>query len=173
MKKLMLLAGVLGVFSLGYADLWEQTDNKYGYATKDLEVIANVVDPIDLQVENVTVGNVPKGKIKDHVDKSGKISVTGTAGENVQLFLYDEKNEFLGDGQTLVKRPIDLKGKEGSIVKYNPAFAIEGGRDTDVAVYQLNDAGKLNLVVKGGVDAGATTSLGEHKGILKVRVKYE
>lgn len=173
MRKVALMAGLLSVFSLGYAYSWGFIDEKYGYEAKELEVRANVVKPLDLYVEGVDFGNVPAGKIKDHVDKVGKIEVKGSSNETVRFFIL-ENHQNLGDANTLVLNPIKLKHSNGDVIEYTPEFTMNDEvATTSATTYALNEEGKVTLFVKGKVDAGAAKSLGEYKNNLIVRVKYE
>lgn len=175
MRKIAIVAGLVSVFSLGYAGVWEAVDSKYGYETEELEVRANVVKTLDLEVEGVDFGNVPSGKVKDYPDKNGKISVTGSSGETVRLFILNGA-ENLGSSNSLVVRPIVLKhvGDGNSSIEYSPEFSLNNElTTTNSPTYSLNEEGKLALTVKGKIDAGKASSLGEYTSTLTVRVKYE
>lgn len=181
MKKIALMAGLLSIFSLGYAasfeEVWNEADTKYGYKTTELTVTANVVTALDLEVENVEFGNVPAGKLKDNPDKNGEIKVKGSANETVRLFIL-EGTKNLGDMNSLVINPIQLKRVGGSadeFVSFTPEFALESNPETttNATTYALNGEGNLNLIVNGKIDAGKATTLGEYSNTLTVRVKYE
>lgn len=175
MKKIALMAGLLSIFSLGYAGVWDSVDSKYGYETRELEVKANVVTALDLQVEGVDFGNIPAGKVKDYPDRNGKIAVTGSNGETVRLFVL-EGAQNLGDMNSLVNRPIKLKHINGGndVIEYTPEFSLNGETaTTNSTTYALSNEGNLNLTVKGKIDAGQAKELGEYNNTLTIRVKYE
>lgn len=91
MRKKILL-GVLALSTIitaaGIEDVMNEVNNKYGYASGNLKISAEVVAPITLEVEELDFGTVPMGKIKDTPMKEGKIKIEGAAGKNVQLFFY-------------------------------------------------------------------------------------
>lgn len=173
MKKIALVAGLLLAFSLGYVGVWDAVDTKYGYQTREMEVKANVVKALELEVEGVDFGNVPTGKVKDHADKVGKIAVKGSSNETVRLFVL-EGTTNLGNENSLVTKPIKLKHTSGDYVLYTPEFSLNNeSATTNSTTYALNNEGKLNLTVKGQIDAGQAKTLGEYNNTLTVRVKYE
>lgn len=178
MKKKILL-GVLAFSSIvaaaGIEDIMNEVNNKYGYASGNLKVSAEVVSPITLEVEELDFGTVPMGKIKDTPMKEGKIKIEGAAGKNVQLFFYPTgSGSAIANGGMLTKNvPIELINttNRNSKIIYSPRV-LDNNSDLYTNTVALVNGSKT-LVVTGSVDAAGAQDLGKYETNMTVRVKYQ
>lgn len=178
MRKKILL-GVLALSTIitaaGIEDVMNEVNNKYGYASGNLKISAEVVAPITLEVEELDFGTVPMGKIKDIPMKEGKIKIEGAAGKNVQLFFYPTgSGSAIANGGMLTKNvPIELintTNKDSKII-YLPRI-LDEHVDLNTNTVALVDGSKT-LIVTGSVDAAGAQDLGKYETNMTVRVKYQ
>ena len=79
MKKMMLLAGLLVLGTMGYA-----VGTSGDTATATFEAKVNVVSKVEVKAENIDFGDVAQGTTANEKTK-GKVAITGAVGKNVKV----------------------------------------------------------------------------------------
>lgn len=171
MKKLLLLAGILAIsgitFSAGLSD------------TRDLEVKAQIIKPLNITTKKVDFGIVASGQKNISTWDTagdGEIVVTGKAGRNVVLSVeglsitggVDSTLQLVNDetGDTLLA---GLTGRSSS----DPGD-FSGLNKFFNKSYSLDGNGSMKFIVSGIIyDIPVNISSGIYNATVKVKATYE
>ena len=161
MKKLLILVGVLGVFTLGMAE--EAT----------FDVTANVIDDIEVTASTVAFGDIARGTTKSSPVTPGNLKVSGSPNKNIKISFtvngeeLEETMELYKDGissdtNKLIYRPTIKSTTQGPLTL----------DDGEITWLTLNQSGEHDFVIDGTLTAGNDIDLGEYKGQVGVKVIY-
>lgn len=161
MKKLLVLAGLLGVFSLGVAD--ETT----------FDVTANVIDDIEVTASTVAFGDIARGTTKNAPAEAGTLKISGSPNKNVKVS-FTANGEKMGNTIELYKDGI---ADDTNKIVYTPAIKSSTMgpiylNDGQIDWLTLNQSGEHDFTIDGTLTAGQDIALGEYKGQVGIKVVY-
>lgn len=154
MKKMMLLAGLLVLGTIGYAAS-VSTD------TAEFKATVNVVSKVGVDATSIEFGNVAQGTTVTEKTK-GTVTITGAANKNVRVEFL--KGEAAWDGElTFTEEGLSGKAK---VDTWN-----EGQYSKNI---QLSKGGETKLELSGTINVGDQVTIGDKESDpITVKVTYE
>lgn len=166
MRKIAILIGVLAICATGFAAT---------SASETVQVKADVVEDLTLDVEHVDFGLVNRNTTVKEPKTPGEIIINGERGKSVNIRL-EHANNVIGEGNSVI-----LYGENDKesmltfipkVTKYGSGEEINGEGNVLLSGPLSGNKGNAIFKIAGTLNVPSEAVTGVHTGNIVVKVKY-